>query len=485
MPDVVSPGAMNHPTQLGKYPITGVLGEGAMGVVYKGFDPVIRRPVAIKTIHRDLIGGDDTSGASASARFRNEAQAVGRMAHPGIVAIYEYGEQDTTAYIAMELVNGRSLSQILRDTPRLPEFDVVSLMDQLLAALDCAHRHGVWHRDIKPANLLVTAAGQLKITDFGIARIEANALTQVTSTIGTPGYMAPEQYVGNQIDHRVDLFASGVLLYRLLTGATPFAGSAEAVMYQILHKEHVPPSQVQGSHCPVVYDPIVAKALAKDANQRYSSAAQFREALLQRAKALPEEALATTIIAAAAASPSPSSGGVQQPTSTQSSGGSAVPTGWDPATLQQFERALVSFVGPMARVMVRNAARSCSDPESLTAVLGQQLPSEVERTAFRTKLSTTQVTRRTAATTASTSGTKSLGTRVVEATAGSGSPVNADTVAHARQVLTRHMGPIAGVIVKKAAAQARTEAELFEQLVAQFTDPAERDRLMASLRRRT
>src|SRR5262245_42701610 len=202
---------MTHPERLGKYPITGLIGQGAMGVVYKGFDPVIQRPVAIKTIHKTLITAD-AGGEDYAVRFRNEAMAVGRLSHPGIVAIYEYGEDDTTAFIAMEFVDGRSLDQLMPAHQPLPEVQALSLLAQLLAALTCAHRHGVWHRDVKPANLLVTRDGQLKLTDFGIARIANQGITQVASTIGTSGYMAPEQYIGEDITHRVDLFAAGVLL---------------------------------------------------------------------------------------------------------------------------------------------------------------------------------------------------------------------------------------------------------------------------------
>ncbi|MEO8804950.1 MAG: serine/threonine-protein kinase, partial [Burkholderiaceae bacterium] len=212
---------MSHPERLGKYTITGVLGDGAMGVVYTGFDAGIQRRVALKTIHKKLID-DDKQSESIAARFRNEAQAVGRLLHPGIVAIYEYGEDETTAFIAMEYVEGRNLAQVLGKTRLLPEPELLRIMDQLLDALDCAHNHQVWHRDIKPANLIITATGQLKVADFGIARIENRALTQVDSIIGTPGYMAPEQYVGEAIDHRVDIFAAGVLLYRLLSGEAPF-----------------------------------------------------------------------------------------------------------------------------------------------------------------------------------------------------------------------------------------------------------------------
>jgi serine/threonine protein kinase len=270
------------PERIGKYPISAVLGHGAMGVVYKGFDPHIHRPVAIKTIHKDLLG-DEAVHASIAARFRNEAQAVGRLQHPGIVAIYEFGEDDATAYIAMEFVEGKNLDQVLAATPVLPEAQVRRIMDQLLDALECAHRAGVWHRDIKPANLILTAAGQVKLTDFGIARIENIGLTQVASMIGTPGYMAPEQYIGEGIDHRADLFAAGVLLYRLLTGVQPFSGAAETVMYKIMNEQPKPPSEVSGGGLSGVYDALMLKALAKGAENRFQSAQAFRQALLASA----------------------------------------------------------------------------------------------------------------------------------------------------------------------------------------------------------
>ena len=302
---------MSVPAKLGKYPITGVLGTGAMGVVYKALDPVIDRPVAIKTILKSLLG-QDLSGSSAAERFRHEARAVGRLSHPGIVAIYEYGEDEDTAYIAMEYVEGRSLAQVLATTPRLPEADILTLMDQLLAALDCAHRAGVWHRDIKPANLIVTDAGRLKLTDFGIARIETVALTQVNSSIGTPGYMAPEQYVGEGVDHRVDIFAAGVLLYAMLCGHGPFRGAPETVMFKVLNEDPLPPSQVAGSGRSTFYDAVVARALAKRPADRYASVAAFREALAQRvADATAIDAEATRIVvqpgAAVAASPAAAS----------------------------------------------------------------------------------------------------------------------------------------------------------------------------------
>ncbi len=467
---------MAHPTHLGKYPITGVLGEGAMGVVYKSMDPVIRRPVAIKTIHKQLIG-DDPSGTSASARFRNEAQAVGRMAHPNIVAIYEYGEDDTTAYIAMELVEGRTLSDILNTTQHLPEADILRVMDQLLSALDCAHHHGVWHRDIKPANLIITPSGQLKVTDFGIARIESVALTRVTSTIGTPGYMAPEQYVGEGLDHRIDIFSSGVLLYRMLTGAQPFAGSVEAVMYQILNKEPPPPSQTAGVNRPAFYDSVVAKALAKKADGRYASAAQFRAALTQRTDTLTDDEAQTTIIAAPVKPPPAGATPGMASAPTQPS---TLPTGWDAATLTQIERALASFVGPMARVMVRQAAKTCFDFNALTAALGQQLQSDQDRSAFAKKLAA-QPGMAHATGQPRTAGSQPVHTSPAAGAGTGGTALSEAVIAHARQVLASHIGPIASVMVKKAVAQAASQEQFFE-LLAASSSGADRERLLKELR---
>src|SRR6185295_18355102 len=201
---------MGIPERLGKYPITGVLGKGAMGVVYRGYDPVIKRPVAIKTIRKELIEEDDKN-ENLSGRFRREAQAAGALSHPGIVSVYEFGEDQQHAYIAMEYVEGNSLREYMVNGAKFDEHDSVSIMAQLLDALQFAHDHAVWHRDIKPANILVMSNGRIKLTDFGIARIENADRTTTNVIMGTPGYIAPEVYLGGQIDHRVDIFAAGVL----------------------------------------------------------------------------------------------------------------------------------------------------------------------------------------------------------------------------------------------------------------------------------
>ena len=478
---------MQHPKRLGKYDIVEVLGEGAMGVVYKGHDPGIDRPVAIKTIRKSLLEGENRT--VLPARFRNEAKAVGRMSHPGIVSIYEYGEDDTTAFIAMEFVQGRDLAQILAATPLLPEPTIVRFMQQLLDALACAHRHGVWHRDIKPANLIVTKDGRLKVTDFGIARIESAALTQMAATIGTPGYMSPEQYMGEEIDHRIDIFAAGVVLYRMLCGKAPFvADSAEGLMYKVLHKDPEPLSHMPGKNISAAYDPIIAMALAKDPNARYASALEFRSALSDRSAQ--HEGTSdddATIIAAL-----PLLRQRAQAAAALAAGGSASDPDatlpyWNPASLAPVEAALTRFMGPLAKVLVRQAAKVSSDLRSLQDTLCQHIPDPQDRARFMTLVNgagtgSTGGGLATPSTAGGTGGTGATG-GTVGSTVGA-QPISPELVEHARLALTRHLGPIAKVVLKKAVAQAHSPEHLIELLAQQVDDPGTRVKLLEALRRK-
>jgi len=470
---------MTHPDRLGKYPITGVIGEGAMGVVYKGFDPVIERPVAIKTVHKQLVRSEDPA-SSFAARFRNEAQAVGRLTHPGIVAIYEYGEDGDTAFIAMEYVEGRTLSQLLASTPLPNEPTILRVMDQLLDALHCAHQAGVWHRDIKPANIIITARGQLKVTDFGIARIENNALTLVTSIIGTPGYIAPEQYVGAPLDHRIDIFAAGVLLYRMLTGNSPFAGPPEAVMYKTVNEEPQPPSLATGGRRSASFDAVVARALAKKPEDRHASAADFRQALRQAAGAAP----APPADAAPAMAPAPqpvAAGNAFEATqaATSPSGGTLLSAssiaGWDASALAPLERTLAAVLGPMAKLMVRQAARHCTDMASLIDRVADGIADARDREAF---LAGAAAHRTQAPATAAPA------VSTTPPMTDPGGPLPSGVIGHALRVLTAHMGPIARVVIKKVAARAQSADEFYALLANEAAESVDRKRLLKQLRSR-
>ncbi|MDB5803399.1 MAG: hypothetical protein JWN73_721 [Betaproteobacteria bacterium] len=248
-----------------------------MGVVYEGFDPVIERIVAIKTIRAEQF--DKSQVADLLARFKREAQAAGRLNHPHIVGIYEYGEDNGVAFIAMEYIKGRELKDYFEENRRFPMKEVERIMTEMLDALEHAHSHGVTHRDIKPANvILLDGSAAVKVADFGIARIETSELTQAGTVLGTPAYMSPEQFLGQTVDRRSDLFSCGVILYQFLTGEKPFTGAVTTIMHKVLKEEPLPPSTLNAT-LPGAWDGVVQKVMAKNPDDRYQSAREFGEAI--------------------------------------------------------------------------------------------------------------------------------------------------------------------------------------------------------------
>ncbi|MDR7188104.1 serine/threonine-protein kinase [Microbacterium sp. BE35] len=269
----------------GRYRIDEPIGRGGMASVYRGYDLTLGREVAIKILDRELA--DDNAFRT---RFRLEAQAASRMAHPTIVRVYDAGEDSLTApdgtvrpvpFIVMELVKGRLLKEIIAAGP-VPVTDAVRYVDGILEALEYSHRAGVVHRDIKPGNVMVTDAGQVKVMDFGIARAvsdSSSTVAETTQILGTAAYFSPEQAKGEPVDARADVYSTGVVLYELLTGRQPFRGeSPVAVAYQHVSEAPVPPSEVNDT-VPRALDTVALRALAKDPFQRYQDAAGFREAL--------------------------------------------------------------------------------------------------------------------------------------------------------------------------------------------------------------
>jgi len=268
------------PRRLGKYEIEKVLARGAMGVVYLGRDPRIDRPVAVKTVRLDVIDGEPLR-REFQERFLREARAAGRLNHPGIVTIYEADEDPETglSYIAMEYVDGVTLKEYLQEHGAMPLGQAMTLMRQLLDALDYAHAHDTVHRDIKPANILLTERSGVKVTDFGIARFSASDMTQAGQILGTPGYMSPEQVQGRTVDGRSDLFSAAVVLYQALTRRKPFdADDFATTCYMIVHEDPAPPSELRGD-LPSGVDAVLHKAMSKDPEDRYQTGAAFLSAL--------------------------------------------------------------------------------------------------------------------------------------------------------------------------------------------------------------
>jgi predicted Ser/Thr protein kinase len=256
---------------VGRYEITGELGRGAMGVVYKALDPTIGRTVALKTMRLDVHGLD---AKEMVRRFQNEARAAGVLNHPNIVTIYDAGEQDGIFYIAMEFIEGTTLHEVLAEKRVLATEEVLQLTRQICRGLDYAHSNGIVHRDIKPANIMITGNGTVKIMDFGIAK-SGGQVTNTGQVMGTPNYMAPEQVKGRQLDGRSDLFSLGVILYEMLTGEKPFVGqNVTTIIYKIVNENPITPRDLDVTVHPGL-SAIVTKALAKAPDDRYQTGADL------------------------------------------------------------------------------------------------------------------------------------------------------------------------------------------------------------------
>lgn len=256
---------------VGRYEITGELGRGAMGVVYKALDPTIGRTVALKTMRLDVHGLD---AQEMVRRFQNEARAAGVLNHPNIVTIYDAGEQDGIFYIAMEFIEGTTLHELLVEQRVLATEEVLQLTRQICRGLDYAHSNGIVHRDIKPANIMITGNGTVKIMDFGIAK-SGGQVTNTGQVLGTPNYMAPEQVKGRQLDGRSDLFSLGVILYEMLTGEKPFVGqNVTTIIYKIVNENPITPRDLDVTVHPGL-SAIVTKALAKAPDDRYQTGADL------------------------------------------------------------------------------------------------------------------------------------------------------------------------------------------------------------------
>jgi serine/threonine protein kinase len=258
--------------QIGRYEILRELGHGAMGVVYAATDPLIGREVAIKTIRLESLG-DESTRADLTRRLFREAQSAGILSHPGIITIYDVGENGKDAYIVMEFVEGKTLEEVLASGVPQPSATLLSLLSQAAEALDYAHRKGIIHRDIKPSNIMISENGTVKIADFGVAKLATStALTQAGFVLGTPSYMSPEQAQGREIDGRSDQFSLAVVAFRIVTGKLPFDGpTLTALLTKILWEEPA----YESSGLPPSLKPVFEKALTKNPQLRFPLCADF------------------------------------------------------------------------------------------------------------------------------------------------------------------------------------------------------------------
>lgn len=273
------PGSMGI-RMAGRYQILGQLGRGGMATVFKAHDPGLGRDVAVKFLHAPLCADEEYR-----SRFLREARAAGSLSHPNIVTVHDVGEIDGRPYMAMELMEGQTLSDAMLDGQPLPVRDVIIMGIQLARALDYAHAHGVVHRDIKPGNIMLTkSARTLKVTDFGIAHVETPGTTQRTRVgdiIGTPQYMSPEQAMGEKLDGRSDLFSLGIVLYQMLTGRRPFQGEGLVALVMKITHEEPPPMEKLRPDLPPALRRVVQRCLSKERDKRFQTGKELTDALIK------------------------------------------------------------------------------------------------------------------------------------------------------------------------------------------------------------
>ncbi|HEX6575210.1 MAG TPA: protein kinase [Gemmatimonadaceae bacterium] len=278
------------PTQIGKYKIVELVGEGAMGTVYRATDSVLGRAVAIKVMNAEIARQKDHR-----QRFLREAQAAGSLQHPNVVTIYDLGELDGHLFIAMEFVHGRDLEKLMTGPEPLKLGEKLDIIVDVLMGLSYAHKHGIIHRDIKPANIRVGDDGHAKIMDFGVAHLASSDMTKTGLVVGTPSYMAPEQVTGGKSVPGTDLFAVGAVLYHLLTGSKPFEGpTLQSLFYRIVTDMPKPLDQVKPG-LPAALNAVIQKAMAKEPEQRYASALDMANAIIAVRAELSGNAFASTV----------------------------------------------------------------------------------------------------------------------------------------------------------------------------------------------
>ena len=449
------------PPNIGRYVVEELVGVGGMGQIYRARDPVLRRTVAIKLISTNLMSGADR--ADYIRRFRREAEAAARCSHPNIVAIYDFSLYEEQPYLAMEFVSGRSLRQLLDDVTAMDVPNAVAIMLQVLDALASAHSQGVIHQDIKPGNILLTADHRAKVGDFGISRLMNTEITTVFSTLGTPSYMSPEQCRGDDgIDGRSDIFSAGAMLFEMVSGERAFQGRNVTEVSHRIQNDSLPllPAHVRTAAPRLQL--VLERAMAKHPADRFETGTDMAEALRQ---VLKEAGPDSTRILPEGVVTAPTGGPPPPPREDSAAQPKRPPL--DPALLKTVEEKLRAYVGPVARILVQTAAARGPSAADLCSELAQSVPNEADRERFRREVaSLARSDPPSPAPRAAPSLSESVGRARVQ--------LSEQELERAQAALTQFVGPIARILVRRAAANASSIEHLWQALSTHIESPTER-----------
>jgi serine/threonine-protein kinase len=432
------------PQQIGKYQIRASLGEGAMGVVYEGFDPDIERRVAIKILHPHLV--TEKYGEEFLARFKREARSAARCTHPNIVTVLEYGQDADTPYIVMEFVEGVTLQQLIKRGRAISLKNTLAIISQLLKALHSAHQFQIVHRDIKSANIMILKDGSgVKLADFGIARLDDKAeLTMTGAVVGTPKYMAPEQMFGLKIDTRADLFSVAMVFAELLA----LMPKSDSIVCSPLPKiESLPPNnRIDYSILyPDALIPVLKKGLAVEQDKRYQTAREFAS-----------DIKAALSVLRASGGTGASTGAVQASTQKLSE---------QQDELESMTNMLVGYVGPIARNIMHAQSSQVNTIEELASAVSREIPHASEREAFLREWHNSSSTR------LGISGVS----QVQEPAGHSSRNFDDDMLNRIEDEFSRYIGPLAGRLVQHYSSSTRNLEELVNRLADEIPDASGRE----------
>jgi serine/threonine-protein kinase len=450
--------------RVGKYRIDHVIGCGSIGIVYKGYDEQIDRPLAIKTLRSEIFN-DVIDSEGFLKRFVTEAKSAARCLHPNIVTVFDLVEHEGRPYIVMEYVNAGTLENVIQAGALIPIRQVGEIMAQILLALDHAHSKGVIHRDVKPSNILCPSSASIKIADFGVARLDSLEMTKpnVLGTVGTPNYMAPERFLGRPADVRADLFSVGVILYQLLTGSKPFVASELPELMQKLLTEHPPSIVTLRPELWPEIDAVAQKALARNPEDRFQTAESFVEALNRAIEARPHENLLPLDLTKIARSASVDAAASLEPEalSLTEALSATMATRLPIDAVDALSRTLARWLGPLSRLIVKQALQDTTDVDALLEMLSRQIKTDADIALFRQAAG------------------KLIREHLCMDTAGAREKISDAEIKAAVDALISVIGPVARHMVNREALTAVGRDDFYNRLADRIPDERAKSRFLA------